>query len=236
MKHLKSLSIFFPCYNDGGILPSLIEKTYQTAKQITDEFEIICVNDGSKDNTKEVLEELQKKYKELRIINHQENRGYGGALISGFENSKKEWVFYTDGDGQYDPGELKKLVQKADKNIDVINGYKVKRADGFVRNIVGSLNNIALHILFPLPIRDIDCDFRLIRNSLIKKIHLSFTSATILPELVVKLHLKGARFAEIPVSHYPRKYGKSRFFNYTNITKAIVDNISFFIYFKIGKI
>ncbi|OGH18079.1 MAG: hypothetical protein A3F31_04040 [Candidatus Levybacteria bacterium RIFCSPHIGHO2_12_FULL_38_12] len=236
MKKITSLSLFFPVFNDARIIPVLVEKANKTAQEITDDYEIICINDGSTDTTYQVLNHLQENYSRLKIIHHKKNKGYGGALISGFENSTKEWIFYTDGDGQYDPNELTSLVNVLQNGVDVVNGYKLKREDSLIRKIVGNLNNFLVHAFFPIPISDIDCDFRLIRSSLMKKIELTFSSGTICTELILKLQKQGAGFTEVGVHHYKRKFGQSQFFSFIRVIQTIIDNTKLFLAFKRNKL
>lgn len=226
---IKSLSIFFPAYNDSQSIPRLIDRANFVAKNITNDYEIIVINDGSKDDTKNILEKLQKRYKKLEAINHSKNLGYGAALHSGFKNSKKEWIFYTDGDGQYDPKDLLLLLKNSNPYIDVVNGYKLGRSDNFVRKILGKFYNFSLHIFYPIPIRDIDCDFRLIRRSKINNIMLNSSGGSVCLELILKLQKNGARFAEVGVHHYKRKYGYSHFFNLKNILKMVFENFNFYL-------
>ena len=232
---IKSLSIFFPAYNDAQSIPRLIKKADATARKITSDYELIVVNDGSADNTQEVLEKLKRKYRRLKIVRHGKNKGYGGALISGFRSSTKEWVFYTDGDGQYDPTELLKLAKKVGPTVDVVNGYKKGRSDAKHRVFLGSLYNKLLHHIYPIPISDIDCDFRLIRNKCMKKIHLNSQSGHICLELVTKLARIGAHFADIPVTHYERKYGRSEFFRVPHLIKTLQDHALFFFQTRLGR-
>ncbi len=221
MKKLPSLSVFYPSLNDSKILPYLIYRTYQVLPKITKDFEVIVINDGSTDDTYEVLEHLKKMYKNFIPIHHKKNKGYGGALISGFNRSSKEWVFYTDGDGQYDPTDLFLLLAKLEKNIDVVNGYKLDRLDGVLRKVVGTSYNAFLHKIHSLPISDVDCDFRLIKKNALNKITLKSTSGMICLELVMKLHETGAIFKEVGVNHYPRRFGKSQFFNIRRINETL---------------
>lgn len=225
MKPLSSLSIFFPSLNDAKALPELVKKAYAIGQIVAQTLEVIVVNDGSTDNTKDVLVTLQHTYKNLRIITHAKNHGYGGALISGFTAAKYEWVFYTDGDGQYNPLELSRLVKEVKTSIDVVNGYKIKRADPLIRVILGNAYNWLMHQKNTLPIKDIDCDFRLIRNSMLKKIHLTETSGAICMELITKLQAAGAQFTDVGVSHYPRLHGHSQFFTFKHLHKTF---LSFF--------
>lgn len=226
---LKSLSVFFPCFNDGKILPYLIHRTYGVLPKIAKDYEVLVVNDGSTDSSGDVLEKLTHEYKNLRIIHHKKNFGYGAALITGFSNAKKEWVFYTDGDGQYEPEELLLLIKKIKPHIYVVNGYKLTRNDPLLRQLIGDLYNFFLHVIFPLPIRDVDCDFRLIRRSVLQKINLEFTSGAVCLELIVKLQEAGARFAQVGVHHYKRIYGESEFFTFEHIVKTLRDDIRLYL-------
>ncbi len=228
MKKLKSLTIFFPAYNDEKSIPLLVTKAYQIAQHVASSFEVIVVNDGSTDNTHKVLEKLKLTYSDLKVVNHRKNRGYGGALISGFLNSSKEWVFYTDGDGQYDPSEITKLVNKVVRPVDVINGYKLERGDNFLRKFIGSTYNSVLHKLYDLPISDVDCDFRLIKRRFLKKFDFVSTYGMFPLELVLKLHMEGARFTEVGVHHYKRLYGKSQFFSVKHLFKTLIEHIVFY--------
>ncbi|MEK9178862.1 MAG: glycosyltransferase family 2 protein [Patescibacteria group bacterium] len=263
MNKLSSLSIFFPALNDAKSLPDLIRAADRVARKISEKHEIIVVNDGSTDNTKEVIEELKKEFINLRIISHEKNEGYGAALRDGFKNAKYDWIFYTDGDAQYNVEELKLLVSiiasnpchpelspchpelspchpelvsgshtlsssgspsanaRGSNTIDIVNGYKIKRGDGLVRSILGALYNILMHLRYHLPIRDVDCDFRLIRKSALDKITLSAISGSICVELISKLAASGAQFAEVPVHHFPRKYGKSQFFSFHHLLQTV---------------
>jgi len=208
-----SLSVFFPAYNDAPSLPALLEKTFAVLPQCADDFEVIVVNDGSQDRTGEVLEELRQEYApHLRVVTHPVNRGYGGALRSGFAAAAKELVFYTDGDGQYDPGELPRLLERLTPEVGLVNGYKLQRHDPWHRVWIGKVYNFMARLLFRIRIRDIDCDFRLIRRRLLEEIRLTSTSGTICVELVRKLELSRYRVEEIGVHHYPRLHGRSQFF------------------------
>lgn len=220
MKRLSSLSIFFPALNDAKILPYLIARAYQAAQKVTNDFEIIVVNDGSTDETEEVLTALKRNFRHLRSVTHHKNLGYGAALKSGFRAAKRDWVFYTDGDGQYDPMDLIKLVARANKRTDIVNGYKISRADNFVRTVVGLVYNSMVQALYRPPIRDIDCDFRLIRRTMLQKIRLESNSGAICLELVTKLELASGRFTEVPITHYARLFGKSQFFQFKHMRRT----------------
>jgi glycosyltransferase involved in cell wall biosynthesis len=208
-----SLSVFFPAYNDAPSLPPLIRRTFAVLQEHVEDYEVIVVNDGSRDKTGEVLEQLSAEFSpRLRVVTHPENRGYGGALRSGFAAARKECVFYTDGDGQYDVSELPGLLRLMTPGTGLVNGYKLERQDPAHRIWIGNIYNFCARLLFRIRIRDIDCDYRLIRRLLLEKIHLTSTSGTICVELVRKLELSGCGVAEVGVHHYPRLHGTSQFF------------------------
>jgi len=208
-----SLSVFFPAYNDAPSLPPLIRTTFAVLRRDVEDYEVIVINDGSRDKTAEVLEQLSREFAPyLRIVSHPENRGYGGALRSGFAAATKDCVFYTDGDGQYDVGELPALLERMKPETGLVNGYKLERQDPAHRIWIGNVYNFCARLLFRIRIRDIDCDYRLIRRPILDKIHLTSTSGTICVELVRKLELSGCQVVEVGVHHYPRLHGQSQFF------------------------
>jgi len=220
MKKLESISAFFPAYNDAATISSMVIATLLTLPKVTDDYEVIVVNDGSPDHTGEMLGELARVYPEVRIITHEKNRGYGGALRSGFGAATKSWIFYTDGDAQYDPRELPRLVAAVTGDCDVVNGYKIERFDPLHRVVIGRLYHHIVRLLFGFRLRDVDCDYRLIRRAVFDKVSLDSTSGTICLELVKKLQDLGFRFKEVPVHHYHRAHGKSQFFNFPRLIKT----------------
>ena len=214
-----SLSVFFPAYNDAPSLPGLVAKTFAVLRQHVADFEVTVVNDGSTDLSAAVLERLVLVHgPRLRVVTHEVNRGYGGALRSGFESATKDFVFYTDGDGQYDVNELPKLLALMDDRVSFVNGYKLERNDPWHRIFIGKTYNRLARLMFGVHLKDIDCDFRLIRRSLLELIKLDSTSGTICVELVRKLELCGMQVAEVGVHHYPRVHGKSQFFRLKSLT------------------
>ena len=218
-----SISVFFPCYNDAKTIGTLVENAFAVLAKLTNNHEVIVVDDGSKDNSREILTRLSKRYKRLKLIFHKRNRGYGGALKSGFTASTKDVVFYTDGDGQYDVHELKFLCDLLAPDVDFVNGIKMRRSDPGHRIFLGNLHKFANRWLFWLPIYDVDCDFRLIRRTILKKINLESNSGSICIELVKKAEQAGATFRQVSVHHYDRKYGRSQFFRPWRIFKTYID-------------
>ncbi len=223
------ISVFFPAYNDAKSIGKLVGDVLEVLPSLTDDYEVIVVNDGSADETSEVLRALAAQHKQVRVVEHETNKGYGGALQSGFRAATKELIFYTDGDGQYDAREIGKLYALLDADTDVVNGYKLERGDRINRKVIGGFYNRLAHLLFSLPVRDVDCDFRLIRRAFSDKITLSSTSGSICVELIYKLNRVGARFRETGVSHYQRPYGKSQFFTVRRVTKTLLDFFSLWL-------
>jgi glycosyltransferase involved in cell wall biosynthesis len=218
---LSSVTAFFPCYNDSQTIADLVRNIEASLKRITADYEIVVVDDGSRDNSVEVLEALGTEVPSLRIVEHIVNRGYGAALTSGFAAATKDFVFYTDGDGQYDPTEIELLAAKMVPGIDVVNGYKRSREDAWYRKLVGGIYQRGARILFSLPIRDVDCDFRLLRRDALDGIALESNDGAICVELVRKLRDSGRRMTELPVTHYARAYGSSQFFKPDRIVRAV---------------
>jgi glycosyltransferase involved in cell wall biosynthesis len=217
------LSIFFPAYNDSGTIASLVITALQTARTLTPDHEVIVVNDGSADNTAEILDELARTYPEVRIVHHEKNRGYGGALRTGFASATRELVFYTDGDGQYDPAEMEVLWRRFDDSVDLVNGYKISRSDPLHRIVIGRIYHHTVKILFGLKVRDVDCDFRLMRRSIFNTVHLEKNSGVICLEIMKKITDGGFRIVEVPVHHYHRAHGKSQFFNFRRLFRTAID-------------
>lgn len=211
-KKITSISAVFPAYNDGGSIASMVSAASIALRQVSNDFEIVVVNDGSSDYTAIVLEELQCKYPELRVIHHPLNKGYGAALRTGFAAATKDWVFYTDGDSQYNPLELTLLADALRDGVDAVNGYKLSRNDSIIRTIIGRAYHNFVKLFFGIRIRDVDCDFRLIPRKILNEIQLESISGAICLEMVKKIEDAGYVFAEVPVNHYSRKYGVSQFF------------------------
>lgn len=225
MPKLSSVTAFFPAYNDAGTIPSMVIMALKALPQVTDDYEVVVCNDGSSDYTGEVLAELARVYPPLRVVTHPRNRGYGAALRTGFANAAKDWIFYTDGDAQYDPHELVKLAAALDEaggQADVINGYKMSRSDPLHRVVIGRLYHHFVRVVFGLPLRDTDCDFRLFRRAVFERVTLESDSGTIALEMVKKFADAGCRFVEVPVHHYHRAYGQSQFFNFRRLVRTAV--------------
>jgi glycosyltransferase involved in cell wall biosynthesis len=217
-----AVSAFFPCYNDELSIPTMVRDARAALQQRVDDFEIIVVDDGSADGSFAVLESLTDEVPELRIVRHETNRGYGGALISGFAASTRPWVFYTDGDAQYDASELVRCIDAVRADTDIVQGWKMGRGDQWYRKIIGRLYHHVVRIMFRLPVRDTDCDFRLIRRTLLDRVELTSTSGVICVEMMRKFTQADAHFVEVGVSHVARPFGRSQFFRIPTVVRSLL--------------
>ncbi len=217
------LSIFFPACNDAATIPSMVMAAVQTARRLTPDFEVLVINDGSCDGTAALADELARLYPQVRVVHHDRNRGYGGALRSGFATATKEFIFYTDGDAQYDPREIERLWARMAPGIDLVNGYKISRSDPLHRIFIGRVYNYTVKLLFGLKVRDVDCDFRLLRRSIFDRVELRRSSGVICLEMMKKIQDAGFRIVEVPVHHYHRAHGKSQFFNVRRLARTAID-------------
>lgn len=221
---MPGLSVFFPAYNDAGTIASLVITAVQVAATLTPDFEVIVINDGSQDDTPRILDELARVYPDrVRIVHHAANRGYGGALRTGFSTASKDFVFYTDGDAQYDPAEMTVLWDQMKDDVDWVNGWKISRSDPLHRIIIGRIYHHTVKLLFGLKVRDVDCDFRLMRRSIFEVVRLEKDSGVICLEMMKKFQDAGFRVAETPVHHYHRAHGQSQFFNFARIFRTGID-------------
>jgi len=219
----ESITVFFPAFNDERSIAVVVGKAFDLLPLLTDDYEVVVVNDGSRDGTAAVLDDLQRRHARLKVVHHESNRGYGGALQTGFANASKDLIFYTDGDGQYDVNEMVDLIPLMVDGVDVVNGLKIKRSDNFRRIVLGEIYKFLAKRMFALPIRDVDCDFRLMRRKAIQEIELISHGGVVCTEMIYKLTRAGRKFAEIPVHHYPRLHGRSQFFTFSQIARTAYD-------------
>lgn len=203
---LKELSVFFPAYNEEENIERVVENALRVLPSFADKFEVLIVNDGSKDRTREISEALAKKHPVVRTVSHEKNRGYGAALKTGFAGSRFEWLFFTDGDGQFDLKDLS-LLMPLTAGCDIAAGFRIKRNDPFHRILNARAYNILVRILFGLNVRDIDCAFKIIRKQVTDSIKLSSESQFLSAEFLIKAKKAGFTIKQAGVNHYPREKG-----------------------------
>ena len=208
-KHpVNSLSIFFPCYNEEGNIEKLINKSLAVAGAIGVDYEIIIVNDGSIDKTGEIAERLAVENPGVRVVHHKKNSGYGAALQSGFRAARKDYVFYTDGDGQFDIADMPALLGHM-SDYDIVSCYRIKRQDNIIRKINAFCWTTLVSMMFNLKLRDIDCAFKLYKREIFDGMNLISTGALIDTEVLSRAKADGRTIYQTGVNHYPRLVGES---------------------------
>jgi glycosyltransferase involved in cell wall biosynthesis len=216
------ISAFFPAYNEEANIGELTKKTSKVLSGICEDYEVIVVNDCSKDRTKEAVEDVMKTNSHVRLINHEVNKGYGGAVKSGLYAAKFEWVFFTDGDSQFDVNEIPLLTALTDK-YDFINGYRIKRQDPFNRKLNAFMWGTLVKMLFSFRVKDVDCAFKLFRKEIIDRAKPEAEGAMISTELLAKTTKLGYKIGEVGVHHYPRTAGVQTGAKLKVIFKAFVE-------------
>ena len=214
-----SISVFFPCYNEQDNVKRVAAKAVEVLEAMGADFEVIIVNDGSADKTGQVADSVAQADKRVRVVHHPQNRGYGAALQSGIRAAQKNYIFFTDGDGQFDIGEIQLLLPFIEQS-DVVCGYRLDRKDPFMRKLNGWLWTKLVCILFGMRIRDIDCAFKMFRREIFDGMKLSSTGALINAEILARATRRGCRIVEVGVHHYPRTAGKQTGANLKVILRA----------------
>jgi len=203
----RSISVFFPAHNEVDNIGILTEKTVLLLESMGLEYEVLIVNDGSTDGTRELTDELQARYPHVRAIHHEVNKGYGGAVWTGIHNAAKDLIFFTDGDGQFDINELREFYESMN-DYDAVLGYRIKRQDPFHRLVFAKCWGQLIRVLFGFHLRDLDCAFKLFRRDLLSDIKPECGGAMVTVELISKLTAKNFRYIEKGVHHYPRTAGE----------------------------
>ena len=224
-----SLTIFFPAYNDAGTIASMVIQAVRVASRLTPDYEVLVINDGSSDSTGAIADELARTYPNVRVIHHPRNRGYGGALRTGFASATKALIAYTDGDAQYDPSELEILWNRLTDDADMVTGYKISRSDPFHRVAIGRVYHHTVKLMFGLRVRDVDCDFRLMRREIFDRVKLERDTGVICLEMMRKIQDAGFRVLQVPVHHFHRTYGRSQFFNVGRVFWTGIDVLKLWV-------
>jgi glycosyltransferase involved in cell wall biosynthesis len=216
---LSSLTIFFPCYNEEANVERTTRAALAAGQKVTDELEVIIVNDGSKDRTGELADALAAQDPRVRAVHNNPNRGYGGALRRGFQEASKEWVFYTDGDGQFDLAEIESLIPLARADT-IVSAYRLDRKDPFMRKINAFCWTVLVNVIFRLWLKDIDAAFKLYPRRLFDEINIRSTGALIDTEILARAKRLGYRIVQLGVHHYPRQAGQQTGANLRVIARA----------------
>jgi glycosyltransferase involved in cell wall biosynthesis len=216
---LEALSLFYPMHNEEENIEEAVARALATLPRFADEFEVIVVDDGSKDRTGEIGDRLAAEHPQVRVVHHPKNRGYGGALRSGIAAARFPWIFYTDGDNQFDLAEIALLLPERHEH-DIVTGYRMDRQDPLYRKLNAWAYNLLVHALFRLRLRDIDCAFKLYRASIFQGMELISNGAPIDLEILARARRRGARIGEVGVHHYPRRFGEQSGANLRVILRA----------------
>lgn len=218
----ESISFFFPAFNDAGTVEPLVQDGLRVLPALTDDFEIIIINDGSFDDTGAIADRLSEQHAQVRVLHHEVNMGYGAALKSGFAAATKDLIFYTDGDRQFDVGELPKLIAEIN-GAGIVSGYRISRAEGSERRLSSAAYNFVSKRLFGLGVRDLDCAFKVIRREVLKDLLLQMDGDFICAELFYHANRRGFPVRQVPVHHYPRAYGVSMAYSATGIARSLLE-------------
>lgn len=219
--HIESISVVLPVYNEQGNIHEVIRMVYNTLCSLTDDFEIIAVNDGSTDRTSEILKDLKYSGVYLKVIQHTKNKGYGAALVSGFRIAKKELILMMDADQQFNISEVTKFIPYIGSH-DIVAGFRIKRQDPLFRYFLGKCFSFIIKLLFKINMRDINCGFKLFRADLLHNMHLTVKGSLISTEIIALAQKNKLKIKEIGVTHYPRISGKPTGANFKVILRAIL--------------
>lgn len=214
-----SLSVFFPCYNEEANVENTTRAALRALERIADDYEVIIVDDGSRDRTGEIADRLAAELPNVRAVHNHPNLGYGGALQRGFRAATKPWVFYTDGDGQFDFEEIEKLLPLLER-FEIVSGYRLDRQDALMRKVNAFGWTLLVNLVFNLWLRDIDCAFKLYPRALFDEIEMKSMGALIDAEILTRAKRRGYTIGQIGVHHYPRTAGASTGANLGVIARA----------------
>jgi len=223
-QRVPALTVFFPAYNEEEIIEKTVRDAGRAAASLADDYEIVVVDDGSRDGTAAAVERVAADDPHVRLEKHERNRGYGAALRTGFASARKDLVFFSDADGQFDLNELANLIAMLPQ-APVVVGYRIKRNDPPHRLFIAKTYNLIVRAAFGLRVRDIDCAFKLFRRDALTRVVLESNGAFISSELLIKLRRAGVGIAERGVHHYPRTTGYSKGAGFAVILKTIRDII-----------
>lgn len=224
---MSSLSIVMPAYNEEANVEKAVEHVSAVAQQLGMDYEIILVNDGSRDRTGEIARQLEQRIPNFRLVEHYPNRGYGGALKAGFAAATKELIAFVPADNQFDFREVTRLLERIEKGADIVSGYRARRQDHFVRKLNALGWNMLVRLLFGYLCRDIDCGFKLFRRSVLDHVPLFSNGAMIDTEFLAGAKARGFRIDEVPVTHLPRVAGAATGANLKVILRAFRDLVRF---------
>lgn len=205
----RGLSVVLPAYNEEAVIARTVMRCVETLSVLAPDFEVIVVDDGSRDRTSEIADQLAASNPHVRVIHNRPNRGYGGALMAGFDAASKELSFFMDADGQFDIRDIALLLPLREQGYRAVLGYRKQRNDPFFRLVNAWGWNLLVSLLFGLRVHDVDCAFKLFDTELVRICDIHAEGAMVNTEMLVKLKKLGVKFVEVPVRHYPREHGSA---------------------------
>ncbi|HEX9056909.1 MAG TPA: glycosyltransferase family 2 protein [Ktedonobacterales bacterium] len=216
----RGLSVVLPAYNEEQVIAQTVQGCVEALGVLAPDFEIIVVNDGSRDRTGEIADALAAADPRVRVVHNRPNRGYGGALIAGFNAASKSLSFFMDADGQFDIRDIEALLRLREQGHRAVLGYRQHRRDPFLRHVNAWGWNLLVSLLFGLRARDVDCAFKLYDTNLVRVADVQAEGAMVNTEMLVKLSKLGVPFVQVPVHHYARQHGSSTGANLRVIARA----------------
>ncbi len=223
MQKIKGISFFCPAYYDAENIGHVVNKAVRLLSELCEDYEIVVINDGSPDNTGEVLENLASRHKKLKVIHHPRNLGYAAALKTGFKNANKfEFILFTDGDNQYNVEYLRDMIPYLE-DYDAIITYRVKNGNNLIRQFISWVFNRVLNIIFREPFRDLSSSFRFVKKSALNSIKLNSTGIFLPVEIILKLHKERFRIKELPIETEKRLHGRSTILLAKNFIGIIIE-------------
>lgn len=225
MKILNSISIILPAHNEALNIRDTILRCVNAFERFFADFEVIVVDDGSSDGTSDTVKKMFEDDMRIRIVRHEVNKGYGAALRTGFANATKDWLFFMDADGQFDPAEIELLLPFMGNNV-IVAGYRIKRSDNLYRRIMGYIYTEMINIFLGLKVKDLNCAFKLMPTNFVKCLPLNSSGALINAEILAHAAKKNMSIKEVGVHHYPRRAGEQSGGSLRVISKAIKEFFS----------
>ena len=216
------LSVVMPAHNEEANIEAVVRSCLEKLPHMVQDFQVVVVNDGSRDATGEIIDRLSAEDKRVVALHHEVNRGYGDALMTGFHNTRGDYVMFMDSDRQFDIGDLEQLLPQIGR-YDIVAGYRIQRQDPPIRLLYANIFNLAVRIFFGVRVRDIDCAFKVFRGDLLRDIELVFGGALINTEMLAKARREGATITEVGVHHYPRLVGEQSGGSFHVVFRAMRD-------------
>jgi glycosyltransferase involved in cell wall biosynthesis len=221
-KRPRSISLVFPMFDEEANVGPLLDSALAIGPRLADDFELIVVDDGSRDGSAAVVQSVRRRDPRVRLLRHPRNRGYGAALRSGLRAARGELVFFSDADLQFDLREIEQLLAHVDE-FDIVAGTRTPRRDPWLRRVLAWGWGVLVRVLFGLRVRDIDCAFKVFRRPVLDAVPIASIGAFVNTELLVRARRSGFRIREVPVTHHPRLAGRAKGASPRVVARALLE-------------